>query len=80
MPPKRAVARALAAAALFGASTPTAKVLAGEMPAFAPFAGVALVAAGVWLHVTEHHAHEHVHERLVHSRPHYPDLHHRHPH
>jgi hypothetical protein len=29
----------------------------------------ALMAFGVWLHLTEHHEHEHVHETLVHAHP-----------
>jgi hypothetical protein len=28
----------------------------------------------------EPHSHPHRHSRLVHSHPHYPDLHHRHEH
>jgi drug/metabolite transporter (DMT)-like permease len=40
----------------------------------------ALMAIGVWLHLTEHHEHEHVHEPLMHSHPHVHDIHHRHPH
>jgi drug/metabolite transporter (DMT)-like permease len=42
-------------------------------------AGV-LMAIGVWLHVTEHHEHEHVHEALEHSHRHVHDEHHRHEH
>jgi drug/metabolite transporter (DMT)-like permease len=44
----RAVAYALAAAALFGASTPAAKILAGEMPAFL-LAGVLYAGSGIGL-------------------------------
>jgi drug/metabolite transporter (DMT)-like permease len=39
-----------------------------------------LMAAGVWLHLTERHEHEHVHERLTHTHPHRHDLHHHHGH
>ena len=39
-----------------------------------------LMAAGVWLHVTEHHEHEHVHEPLAHAHPHVHDEHHQHAH
>jgi drug/metabolite transporter (DMT)-like permease len=39
-----------------------------------------LMAAGVWLHLTERHDHAHVHERLVHSHVHVHDEHHRHDH
>jgi len=56
----------------------------------------ALMAAGVYLHLTERHAHEHAHDSpwdprrphshahehpvLTHAHPHYPDIHHRHRH
>jgi drug/metabolite transporter (DMT)-like permease len=40
----------------------------------------ALMAAGVWLHLTEQHSHEHAHGDLVHSHAHFPDIHHRHTH
>ena len=42
-------------------------------------AGV-LMAAGVWLHLTEDHAHDHVHEPVEHAHPHIHDEHHGHPH
>ncbi|HWF93355.1 MAG TPA: EamA family transporter [Xanthobacteraceae bacterium] len=42
-------------------------------------AGV-LMAAGVWLHLTERHAHEHVHTAIGHSHPHVHDVHHQHAH
>jgi len=47
-------------------------------PAF--WAAVALMAAGVWLHLTERHEHEHTHERLVHTHSHSHDSHHQHAH
>jgi drug/metabolite transporter (DMT)-like permease len=40
----------------------------------------ALMALGVWLHVTERHEHEHVHEDLWHEHEHVHDEHHRHEH
>ena len=40
----------------------------------------ALMAAGVWLHLTEHHVHEHVHEPLEHTHEHEHDEHHQHEH
>lgn len=40
----------------------------------------ALMAAGVWLHVTEWHAHEHAHESIEHSHEHTHDEHHQHEH
>lgn len=42
--------------------------------------GGALMAAGVWLHTSERHAHEHVHEALEHEHLHRHDEHHRHAH
>jgi drug/metabolite transporter (DMT)-like permease len=39
-----------------------------------------LMAAGVWLHLTERHEHEHRHEALEHAHPHRHDQHHRHEH
>ena len=39
-----------------------------------------LMAGGVWLHISEHHAHEHTHERLVHDHWHVHDEHHQHAH
>jgi drug/metabolite transporter (DMT)-like permease len=39
-----------------------------------------LMAAGVWLHITEKHEHEHTHESLLHEHPHYHDEHHQHHH
>ena len=40
----------------------------------------ALMAAGVYLHLTERHAHEHAHEPLAHTHWHAHDEHHQHPH
>lgn len=47
----------------------------------------ALMALGVWLHLSEHHEHEHVHAatelgvpQIRHTHPHYPDTEHRHSH
>lgn len=39
-----------------------------------------LMAAGVWLHLTEHHEHEHLHEPVEHAHPHVHDHHHQHEH
>lgn len=39
-----------------------------------------LMAIGVWLHLSERHAHEHTHERMVHSHWHVHDEHHQHEH
>jgi hypothetical protein len=40
----------------------------------------ALMALGVWLHLTERHEHEHRHEALEHDHAHVHDEHHRHSH
>jgi drug/metabolite transporter (DMT)-like permease len=39
-----------------------------------------LMAFGVWLHLTERHAHEHIHEPIEHENAHGHDDHHRHAH
>jgi drug/metabolite transporter (DMT)-like permease len=39
-----------------------------------------LMAFGVWLHLTEHHIHDHTHEPLSHAHPHTHDAHHQHSH
>jgi drug/metabolite transporter (DMT)-like permease len=40
----------------------------------------ALMGLGVWLHLTERHAHEHTHEALFHTHEHVHDEHHQHTH
>ncbi|MDO9091049.1 MAG: DMT family transporter [Rubrivivax sp.] len=40
----------------------------------------ALMAAGVWLHLTEQHAHPHIHQAEEHDHEHEHDLHHQHEH
>lgn len=55
--------------------------LLGE--AATPRLGIAglLMAVGLWLHLTENHEHEHVHEAIEHDHPHdHSDPHHRHDH
>jgi drug/metabolite transporter (DMT)-like permease len=52
----------------------------GEPVTIALVSAGILMATGVWLHVTEHHQHEHVHEPLEHSHPHVHDEHHQHSH
>lgn len=39
-----------------------------------------LMAAGLWLHLSEQHEHEHVHEELEHEHAHVHDEHHQHEH
>ena len=55
-------------------------VALGEPVAWPFWLAAALMAAGVWLHLTEVHEHEHVHEPLTHSHAHRHDAHHRHEH
>jgi drug/metabolite transporter (DMT)-like permease len=65
-------------APFFGAALAIA--LLGEQPTGAFWLAAALMALGVWLHVTERHLHEHVHEPLEHAHEHMHDGHHRHAH
>lgn len=60
-----------AAAAIFVLGEPVTGTLA--------LAGI-LMAAGVWLHLTEVHDHEHVHEAVKHTHMHVHDAHHQHHH
>ena len=57
-----------------------ALVLFGEPVGLAFVLAAALMAAGVWLHLTERHEHEHVHDPLLHEHAHTHDEHHRHAH
>lgn len=57
-----------------------AAVTLGEPVTAQLLAGGAIMATGVWLHLTERHEHEHVHEPMSHSHPHTHDEHHRHEH
>jgi drug/metabolite transporter (DMT)-like permease len=59
-----------ALAVLFGGDTVTLQLCAAA----------ALMAAGVWLHVTEIHEHEHLHDAVDHIHAHRHDDHHQHPH
>jgi drug/metabolite transporter (DMT)-like permease len=65
-------------APFFGAALAIA--LLGEEPTAAFWIAAALMAAGVWLHITERHAHEHVHEPMEHTHEHVHDTHHQHEH
>jgi drug/metabolite transporter (DMT)-like permease len=40
----------------------------------------AVMAIGVWLHLTEQHEHVHIHQPMRHSHPHVHDIHHQHGH
>jgi drug/metabolite transporter (DMT)-like permease len=57
-----------------------ALALQGDPVTWQLVAAGALMALGVWLHVTEHHGHVHAHERQEHSHPHVHDEHHAHAH
>jgi hypothetical protein len=52
----------------------------GEQAGSMFWAAGALMAIGVWLHVTERHEHEHVHAPLTHEHEHVHDEHHQHKH
>lgn len=65
-------------APFFGAAL--ALPLLGERPGVEFWAAGALMALGVWLHVSERHEHPHVHEEMEHTHEHEHDAHHRHAH
>jgi drug/metabolite transporter (DMT)-like permease len=72
-------ASVFAAAPFFGAVI--ALVLGGPWPGLRFPAAAALMAVGVWLHVTERHRHLHTHETLEHAHEHrHDDGHHAHSH
>jgi drug/metabolite transporter (DMT)-like permease len=54
--------------------------LYGDPVTFALALAGALMAVGVWLHLTERHSHGHVHEPLAHTHAHSHDEHHTHAH
>jgi len=54
--------------------------LLGEQPGWPFWAALVLMAIGIWLHITERHAHEHTHEALEHTHRHVHDTHHQHEH
>jgi drug/metabolite transporter (DMT)-like permease len=51
-----------------------------EVPAPLFWVALVLMAAGLWLHLTEHHSHQHRHQPLRHAHSHEHDAHHHHPH
>lgn len=57
-----------------------ALVLLGESTTLSFWLAAGLMAWGVWLHLTEHHEHGHVHEPMEHRHPHVHDEHHQHLH
>jgi drug/metabolite transporter (DMT)-like permease len=52
----------------------------GEPTSGVFWVAAALMAAGVWLHLTEHHSHDHAHTALTHAHRHRHDAHHQHTH
>ena len=65
-------------APFFGAALAIA--LHGERVSATLMVAGALMAAGVWLHLTERHQHRHTHEPLEHEHSHRHDEHHQHGH
>lgn len=55
-------------------------VLSGESVTLPLLVAGALMALGIWLHLTERHEHEHAHDEIEHSHEHIHDEHHRHSH
>src|SRR5258707_14582056 len=51
-------------------------LMLGEAPGALFWPAAALMLAGVWLHLTERHEHEHVHEPMEHQHSHVHDEHH----
>jgi drug/metabolite transporter (DMT)-like permease len=50
----------------------------GETPTPLFWPAAALMVAGVWLHISERHEHQHIHEPIEHEHGHVHDEHHRH--
>jgi drug/metabolite transporter (DMT)-like permease len=65
-------------APFFGAAL--ALLVLGEAAGWAFWVAAALMALGVWLHLSERHGHAHAHEAMAHEHGHVHDEHHRHEH
>jgi drug/metabolite transporter (DMT)-like permease len=65
-------------APFFGAAL--ALLLLAETPSAAFWIAAALMALGVWLHISERHRHAHAHEPMAHAHEHLHDAHHHHEH
>ena len=65
-------------APFFGAGI--AVLIQGEPVTWQLASAGALMAVGVWFHVTEQHVHEHAHESIAHTHLHSHDAHHKHDH
>ena len=55
-------------------------LLLAETPSAAFWVAAALMALGVWLHISERHRHAHRHESMAHDHEHLHDAHHHHEH
>jgi drug/metabolite transporter (DMT)-like permease len=55
-------------------------MLLGDAPGAGFWTASVLMAAGIWLHLTERHAHLHTHEAMAHAHEHVHDQHHQHRH
>jgi drug/metabolite transporter (DMT)-like permease len=65
-------------APFFGAAL--ALLILNETASQAFWIAAALMALGVWLHLTERHEHQHIHQQMTHAHEHVHDEHHRHEH
>ncbi len=65
-------------APFFGAAVAILAFGTHTSPGF--WAAAVLMGAGVWLHLTEHHAHWHTHAAITHTHAHVHDIHHQHTH
>jgi len=65
-------------APFFGAAL--AFAMLSERPDASFWAAAALMALGVWLHLSERHEHEHAHDEMQHQHEHVLDAHHQHAH
>lgn len=65
-------------APFFGAAA--AILVLGEPLTLQILVAAALMAVGLWLHITEHHEHSHLHEAMAHAHSHTHDSHHQHAH
>ena len=52
----------------------------GDIPGLLFWLAAALMAAGIWLLLTEKHEHDHEHEPMFHTHSHNHDAHHQHTH
>ena len=55
-------------------------LMLGEIPTPLFWLAAILMAAGIWLHLTENHVHQHLHARMAHAHSHTHDAHHQHNH